>query len=291
MRKLTYIIIALIMLGSCQEYSDGIYEGPDQVGWGKAYQGSLNKYIEDVATGDDDLDSLEIQLIGRHSSSAISVNFTVAESSTAIEGVHFDFVTTGGSVSIAPNTSSAYVYFNAKSDNFSIEEDFNLVLEITSADVAIAPNLATVSHNMSITCASELAGDYTAVSQLGGAGVDICGDGADYGPRADVDGGTVTLIATSTIGIYDIVSNACFGAMETYYSNGCGYVGLADFESAQLTDVCGDISGSILSAYNAFDIISDPISVSGSVEVSGAITITWVDHFGSSNTTVLTPAL
>lgn len=55
-------------------------------------------------------DSLLVQLVGPQSSSPIVVNYTVRAANTAVEGTHYNFLPTGArSVTIAPNTSAAYI--------------------------------------------------------------------------------------------------------------------------------------------------------------------------------------
>lgn len=282
MKKLLLLILTVAFF-SCEEFDDGIYNGPDQVGWGRAAFGSVNRYIEDVEVGDNDLDSLEIQLIGRQSSEPITINFELNDDrNEAIEGVHFNWVTTGGTVTIPANSSSAYVKFEAISDNFSIEESIDLVLDITSADVDVSSSLATVSHVMSITCSSSLAGDYTAVMQVTGHNTDICDDGGDYGDRVDWDGGTVTLTATATIGVYTVEN--IFGGLLPEYYGGCGYTaGLPD--ENEFTDVCGNISGEVFTLFTG-----DPgTELSGVVNPDGSISLEYGDPFGLVITAELTP--
>lgn len=288
MKKLLTIFSIALLAFSCEEFSDGIYSGPDQVAFAQTTASGL--YLEEVATGDNDLDSLEVQLIGAQRSTETTVSFELdATANQAVEGVHFDFVTTGGTVTIPANSSSGYIYFNVLSDNFSITDNINLVVNLTSGDLKVAGNYGQTLKSLAITCESNLAGTYTVATQASGANADICGDGGDYGARASIDGGTVTLTSDGSISGYTISTNAGFGAFVEYYG-GCGYSsGLTANEDLDLVDVCGDISGTMRSAYNNLGVIGAAISLTGSYDGSGVITINWTDHFGSANVTTLTP--
>lgn len=288
MKKILTIFSIALMIFSCEEFSDGIYDGPDQVAFARTAASGL--YLEEVAIGDSDLDSLEVQLIGAQRSTETIVSFELdATANQAIEGVHIDFVTTGGTMTIPANASSGYIYFNVISDNFSITDNIRLVVNLTSDDIKVAGNFSQITKSLAITCESNLAGTYTVSTQASGANADICGDGADYGARASIDGGTVTLTSDGSISGYVISADAGFGAFVEYYG-GCGYSsGLTSSEDLDLVDVCGDISGTMRSAYNNLDVIAAPISLTGSYDGSGVITINWTDHFGSVNVTTLTP--
>jgi len=57
-------------------------------------------------------DSILVQLVGPQSTSPIVVNYSVRSGAayTAVEGTHYNFIPTGArTVTIAPNTSSAYI--------------------------------------------------------------------------------------------------------------------------------------------------------------------------------------
>ena len=236
MKKLLTIFSIALLVFSCEEFTDGIYNGPDQVAFART--SAIGLYLEEAATGDNDLDSIEVQLIGPQRSSAIEVNFELDETTNqAVEGVHFDFVTTNGTVTIPANSSSGYIYFNVLSDNFSITDNISLVINLMADDIEVAGNFAQTTKSLAITCESNLSGTYTVVTQAAGAGADICGDGADYGARPSIDGGTVTLNETSAIGVYTIDTDAGFGAFVEYYG-GCGYsAALTASEDLDLTDV------------------------------------------------------
>lgn len=285
MKKLLTIFSIALIAFSCEEFSDGIYSGPDQVAFART--SAVGLYLEEAATGDNDLDSLEVQLIGPQRSTETTVTFELdATANQAVEGVHIDFVTTGGSVIIPANASSGYIYFNVLSDNFSITDNINLVLNLTSTDIKVAGNFAQTTKSLAITCESNLAGEYTVLSQVIGTGVDQCADGADYGDRTDfVSPRNITLTATSTIGVYE-VSNPYGDLMVEYYA-GCGYsTAIADaFEAGTVTDVCGDISGTFSSSFGA----DGGSAITGSYDGAGVITLTYTAYLGNQVTAVLTP--
>lgn len=288
MKKFLTIFSIALLIFSCEEFSDGIYSGPDQVAFART--SAIGLYLEEAATGDNDRDSIEVQLIGPQRTTDTNVSFELDNTDNqAVEGVHINFITTGGALTIPANSSTGYIYFEVLSDNFSITDNINLVLNLMSDGIKVAGNYAQTTKSLAITCESDLGGTYTVETTASGAGADICGDAADYGARASIDGGTVTLVETATIGVYTIDTNAGFGAFVEYYG-GCGYSGaLTASEDLDLTDVCGDLTGTMRSAYNNLGVITATIPLTGSYDGAGVITINWTDHFGSVNVTTLTP--
>ncbi|WP_436517538.1 hypothetical protein [Ekhidna sp. To15] len=278
MKKLLTIFSIALLVFSCEEFSDGIYSGPDQVAFARTTATGL--YLEEAATGDNDLDSLEVQLIGPQRSTATDVNFELdATANQAIEGVHIDFVTTGGTLTIPANASSGYIYFNVLSDNFSISDNINLVVNLTSTDIKVAGNFAQTTKSLAITCESNLAGDYSAVSS--GSSTDGCVAGNGNTVITNLAYSTVTITEGSGVGVYTI-SNSFAGLYDAWYVPCYGY---SAGESNPLTDVCGDLSGSWLDIYAP----NNPFAMTGSVDGSGVITLSWTNAFGDQGTTVLTP--
>ncbi|MFB6272975.1 MAG: Calx-beta domain-containing protein [Salinibacter sp.] len=85
----------------------------------------------------------EIQLIGKQRDSDLSVNFTVADSSTAVEGTHFSLSST--SATIPANSSQTEVQVQVL-DNSTNDGDTNYVLFLNLQDsqgVEAAENLKT----------------------------------------------------------------------------------------------------------------------------------------------------
>ncbi len=86
-------------------------------------------------------DSLLVQLVGPQSSSPIVVNYTVRAANTAVEGTHYNFVPAGArSVTIAPNTSSAYILISMIPNSIPVVGDTRLLaIDLTGAS-GISPS-------------------------------------------------------------------------------------------------------------------------------------------------------
>jgi hypothetical protein len=132
------------------------------------------------------------------------------------------------------------------------------------------------SVDVSIVCASDLAGTYNAVS--GGTSTD---GGAAVNPAVDVES-VITLTATETPGEYTIDKSTgkVFDAwyLGVYYGDPTDVAGV-------LKDACGSIT---LDSYES--PFGDPITESsGSVDENGVITFTAVNGYGDEWTVVMTP--
>lgn len=267
MKKLLTIFSIALLVFSCEEFSDGIYSGPDQVAFARTTATGL--YLEEPATGDDDLDSLEVQLIGAQSSSEITFSYELASTNQAIEGVHIDFVTAGGTGTIPANSSIGYIYFRVKSDNFSASDQINLVIDLTDASVKLAGNFTQTTKALSITCESDIAGDYT-YSSTGLADPDFDGVQTAYNVT-----GTVSITAGTGVGSYSF-SDMTFGCYPQVYSDTA--------PSGGFTDVCAVITGD-----GDVDQYNDPFTINATVNGDGTIDLTWNNTFGDTGTVVLTP--
>ncbi len=267
MKKLLTIFSIALLVFSCDEFSDGIYDGPDQIAFARATATGL--YLEEPATGDDDLDSLEVQLIGAQSASEISFNFELDETNQAVEGVHINFVTTGGTGTIPANSSTGYIYFRVISDNFSASDQINLVVNLTDASVQLAGNYSQASKTLSITCESDIAGDYN-FTATGLADPDFDGNQTAYNIT-----GTVTVTAGAGVGQYS-VNDMSFGCYPQVY---------ADTPPAGgFTDICATITGD-----GDVDQYNDPFTINATVNGDGTIDLTWSNTFGDTGTVALTP--
>lgn len=132
------------------------------------------------------------------------------------------------------------------------------------------------SADVSIVCASDLAGTYNAVAS--GTSTD---PGAAVNPAVDIQS-VITLTATETPGEYSIDKSTgkVFDAwyLGVYYGDPTDVAGV-------LKDACGSIS---LDSYES--PFEDPITESsGSVDENGVITFTAVNGYGDEWTVVMTP--
>jgi hypothetical protein len=132
------------------------------------------------------------------------------------------------------------------------------------------------SAEVTVVCASDLAGTYDAITN--GTSTD---GGANNNPAADIQA-VVTLTATETPGEY-IIDKSTGKAFDAWYL-GVYYGDPVDVDGI-LKDACGAIT---LDSYNS--PFGDPIiSSSGSVDANGVITFTAMNAFGDEWTVVLTP--
>lgn len=138
MSKLLLIALIPLMLVSCDSIFDKgdverSYDGPPVVAFFP---------LETTARVNNPDVSLEVQLIAPQRETSLDVFFEVdTEASTAVEGTHFEFVSTSP-VTIEPNTSTTDVDILLLEDE-DTDEEVLLVLNITrtSADVEPAENL------------------------------------------------------------------------------------------------------------------------------------------------------
>jgi len=130
--------------------------------------------------------------------------------------------------------------------------------------------------DISIVCASDLAGTYNAVS--GGSSTD---GGAAVNPAVDIES-VITLTATETPGEYDIDQSTgkVFDAwyLGVYYDDPTDIAGV-------LKDACGSIT---LDSYES-PFGDGIIESSGSVDANGIITFTAMNEYGDEWTVVMTP--
>lgn len=140
--KIKLLIIALLplMLMGCDMndlFDEGdankVYDGPTVVGFFPLQQ--------EVAASSGTA-SVEVQLIGEQRNSALSVNFTVAGSSTAQAGVHYNIVTSSP-VSLPANASTVDVVIELIPDNLEAGQTVRLDLNLQGGDgVEASANLA-----------------------------------------------------------------------------------------------------------------------------------------------------
>ena len=132
------------------------------------------------------------------------------------------------------------------------------------------------SAEVSIVCASDLAGTYNAVS--GGTSTD---GGAAVNPAVDIQS-VITLTATETPGEYTIDKSTgkVFDAwyLGVYYADPTDVAGV-------LKDACGSIT---LDSYES-PFGDGIIESSGSVDAAGVITFTAMNEYGDEWTVVMTP--
>ncbi|MBL7871874.1 MAG: hypothetical protein JNM78_09710 [Cyclobacteriaceae bacterium] len=93
----------------------------------------VSKSYNRVTDGKRIKDSIRVNLVGPQKSQAITVNFTVEPTSTAVAGTHYALITTN-TVSIAANSSFGFIYFEVIDDNILPGEIWKLKIKLTSSD-------------------------------------------------------------------------------------------------------------------------------------------------------------
>lgn len=104
-----------------------------------------------VVNGQPIKDSIQVNLVGAQRSTPVVVNFAIDPTSTAVAGTHYALIT-NGSVTIQPNKSSGFVYFNVLDDNILSSETWKVKFNLTSADggVQLSQNYSTFTRTIRV---------------------------------------------------------------------------------------------------------------------------------------------
>lgn len=96
-------------------------------------------------------DSVLVQLVGPQQPTAIEIPFTISQSSSAVEGVHFNFaVNPSGRLKINANASSGYIYLDILNGLGATDPD-RVVLEINlnpNQPIQPSENYKTFTYNI-----------------------------------------------------------------------------------------------------------------------------------------------
>lgn len=112
-------------------------------------------------------DSIRINLVGAQRNDALTVNFEIDATSTAVAGVHYNMITTGGSTTIPANSSFGYIYFEVLADNIEPGETWNIKFNLTGSsagNVKLSENYKSFTRGLRILCPfvrSFFLGDYS----------------------------------------------------------------------------------------------------------------------------------
>jgi len=115
----------------------------------------VSKAYERLNNGSTKRDSIRINLAGAHRSTPVTVNFTIDATSTAVAGVHYNLITTGGTATIPANESYAYIYFEVLPDNIEAGEVWKLKFNLTGSsvsDIELSENFKSFTRSMRILC-------------------------------------------------------------------------------------------------------------------------------------------
>jgi hypothetical protein len=93
----------------------------------------VSKSYNRVTNGINVRDSIRVNLVGPQRGTAITVNFAIDATSTAVAGTHYNLITTN-SVTIPANSSFGFIYFDVIDDNILPGEIWKLKFNLTGND-------------------------------------------------------------------------------------------------------------------------------------------------------------
>lgn len=205
-----------------------------------------------------DLTLLRINLVGAQVNEEITLSIGVDPSSTAVQGVHYRMERTD--ITIPPNSSFVDFPIEILTANLATEEAPDLVLNIIEAgNVKVSSNYGSVTLQIRLACASDLAGTYRTVN---------VGTGGTLNYQV-----TITEIEPLTYRISDITG----GLYSLVYG--------AEDNPAVFTDLCGE-----LTVFDQPDLVfgNDKFNGTGRVNTDGTIVISWENENEDSGVTTLT---
>jgi len=160
-----------LTLGSLLSVSCVVDDNVEQIGGGSSVivgftSASLSPSF--ITDGEVKPYSIPVDVIGGNQSLPSSANVTVTwefdASSTATEGVEFDFVNTASTVVIPAGSFSTVIPITVNTDAIVVGDDKTVVINLTSVvsdgDVVLATNKKQITVNLVGACFSDLAGQY-----------------------------------------------------------------------------------------------------------------------------------
>lgn len=96
-------------------------------------------------------DSLRVNLVGPQRDAAVNVAFSIDAASTAVAGTDYTMSTTGGTVTIPPNSSYGYIKFLVLDDNIApstTTKDLKVSLTSGGEGVIVSTNYATFTRKI-----------------------------------------------------------------------------------------------------------------------------------------------
>lgn len=201
---------------------------------------------------------LRINLVGPQVDRPVELTIGVDTASTAVQGVHYRLETTA--VAIPPNSSFVDFPVEILTGNLAASESPDLILNIIDAgDVRISTNYKSVTLQIRLACASDLAGTYRTVN---------VGTGGTLNYQV-----TITEIEPLTYRISDITG----GLYSLVYGE--------DDNPAIFTDLCNE-----LTIFDQPDIVfgNGKFNGTGRVNQNGTLTISWSNENEESGVTTLT---
>lgn len=113
----------------------------------------ISKSYNRVTDGNTLKDSIRVNLVGPQQGSAVTVNFSIDATSTAVAGTHYNLITTG-SVTIPANSSYGFIYFEVIDDNIAPGEIWKLKFNLTGATGAtVSTKYGAFTRSIRTLCA------------------------------------------------------------------------------------------------------------------------------------------
>lgn len=133
-KLLILVIIPLIFIGCDDIFDSGDFE--------KTFDGLELGFFpqQQEVTLDEGLASVEVQLIGPQQESDIDINFSISEESTAVEGTHYELVTTSP-VTLEAGTSTVDIVVDLIAGSLEEEEVLLTFVLEDSENIEASPNL------------------------------------------------------------------------------------------------------------------------------------------------------
>lgn len=212
--------------------------------------------------------SVKVNIMGRPRSTDTNVTFTIEGTGTAVEGVHYNKLTPGNTITIPAGSNSANISFEVLADNIEAGEIWRLIISVASSDVP-SSNYVRATWNLQVSCPSDLGGTYSFVATnivRGPAGVAACGG---------TTSGTGTFTEGSTNGVYES-SDFSFGQFA------CAWADTPPGGTLRLNDVCDRLF------FTGVDKYGDSYSVSVVSVTATVLTFDWVNTYGDGGRVALT---
>lgn len=255
--------LALMMMSSCMEESgfEILWEGLEVEFEGAALP---NHAVTEVVFQDNQSNNqidealLRINLVGAQVPDPIELTIGIDPSSTAVQGVHYRLKT--NVVTIPANSSFVDFPIEILTENLDANESADLMLNIIDAgEVKISANYRSVTLQIRLACASDLAGTYRTVN---------VGTGGTLNYQV-----SITEVEPLTYRISDITG----GLYALEYG--------AEDNPAIFTDLCNE-----LTIFDQPDVVfgNDRFNGTGRVNADGTITISWENENEESGVTTLT---
>ncbi|WP_194777595.1 Calx-beta domain-containing protein [Pararhodonellum marinum] len=218
-----------------------------------------------------DVTEIQVNVVGAAQSSPITVNFEADPTSTAIAGVHYEFVTT--TLTFQPGELVQQLPIRILVGNIDPDEEPDLVLNLTTATGAkVSANYASLRIGIRVICPSELAGAYSVFwTRL------QTGDGSGGAANVLQNVNLGSIVNITEIGLATFrMDDMSFGL----YPDGYGDAAPA----GNFSDACGELQGDPSNV----DQYSDPFTIVGTVGEEGELNFVWSNTWGDGGTVILT---